>query len=443
MIIFADEPWVKYVIDTFLSLYSFLKQEKKFNIFYDKKAVENGIVILKGKKCKKILEFNNESIPIFHANSSKDIKGKIIASYNDGSTAIIFNKSKNIIYVDADILKTSFLIISGMYENETLKDSLGRFQAKYAFHDDFCYPIVNVYFNLLYKLVLKLIGNDFVQNDKKSHWPNSAPYAVCLTHDVDNVYKWWPKKILSYIFKKRRISEIVHSIGKREYWNFEKIMNLESKFGFKSTFFFLVNKRDLQPRYNIKKLRNIIKILDGKGWEIGLHTGLYSYNCFDRILNEKKKLENILGSNISGVRNHFLRIKLPETWFLQSEAGFTYDTTIGFRENIGFRSGFCHPYKSYDYNINKNLKIFELPMNIMDSALLSIDKPKEKLKKLIQNVKKHNGLIVINWHQCSFDDKDYHKRVTMYKYILQQFKLDNAYVDTCNNITQLWKNIND
>ncbi len=441
MKIYAEEPWVKYVFKTFLLSYPEFKQEKEIAVSYGDKSIKNSIIILKGKKHKKILHFDGEKIPIYHVSITKNKKGEIISSYQDDSFAISFDKKNNTIYMNADVLKTSFLLLSRIHEKETPLDNLGRFQAKYTLHKDVTVPLVNEYFRVIYRLISILKRKKTsVETDKKSFWPENAPYGVCLTHDVDNVYKWWPKKILSYIIKKRKISEVIHSIGKGEYLNFDKIMDLESRYGFKSTFFFLTTKKYPEPRYNIKKLKKILKKLDNNGWEVGLHTGFKSFNDFEKLRSEKEKLEKVLGKTVYGLRNHYLRINIPETWKIQSKLGFSYDSTLGFRETCGFRPGYCYPYYPYDFMNEQKIDIIELPMSIMDSALLSKKDPKKEFKRILENVKRFNGLLVINWHNDSFDEKEYPQRAKMYEYILKIIKEDGAYVENCKNVLDYWLN---
>ena len=439
MNIYSKKSWVKYVFETFLSIYPSLKEENNLNFFYGEKPCENSLFILDGKKCKKTLKYKNKNIPIYHANTSKKLVGKIIATYANGNSAISYDEKNNIIYVNADLIKTAFFLLSRIHENETELDHLNRFQAKYSLLDDVTVPLVNEYFRLLHELVIKIINKEGKTDINSTYyWPNNAPYAVCLTHDVDNVYKWWPKKILSFVFKEGKISELIHSLGKGEYWNFDKILDIESNYGFKSTFFFLTAKKDLKPRYKLSKLSKVIKKLEINGWEVGLHTGFKSFNDSSKLYIEKKKLEKILGKKVEGLRNHYLRMDIPKTWSIQSEIGFIYDTTLGFRETVGFRSGYCFPHYLYDFANEKKLDIIELPMTIMDSALLLSEKPKIEFKNILENVKRFNGLLVLNWHQCSFDKKDYSDRLEMYKYILKILKKDNAYVDTCKNIIEWW-----
>jgi len=438
MKIYADEAWAHYIFKTFLATYG-IKNEENIVLSYGQDINTGGIIVLKGEKCDKNLILNGKQISVFHANLKEKIKGDILASYDDGIPAISYDKELNKIYLNSDIIKTSFLMLSRAEEENTPKDELGRFQAKYTMNKNVEYPLINEYFELLLTLLKIIFENKGKKVEIRRFWPEDAPYAVCLTHDVDNVYKWWLKKIVSYVVKQRKIREVCISIGRKEYWNFDKIIDLEEKYGFRSTFFFLTTKRDIQPRYNIRKLKKVICTLNNNGWEVGLHTGLDSYNDSITLFKEKQTLEKVLGKKISGLRNHYLRFNAPETWRIQEKSGFSYDTTLGFRETVGFRAGFCHPYFPYDFNHDKPLKILELPMTFMDDAMFSSKNPYKTLDGVIETIKRFNGLLVVNWHQKVFDEKDYPDKIRMYKTMLERFKKDNAFVATCSEIVKWWK----
>lgn len=437
MKIYADEAWAKYVLQTFLRTYK-IKNEKDISFSYGKDIDKIGIMILKGKKCEKNLIFEGYIIPIYHANNQQKLKGTTIAAYEDGTPAVTYHEKSKTVYLNADIIKTSFLMLSRAEEENSPKDEFGRFQAKYTINKDVTYPLVNVYFDLLLKLLGIVLEDDSKSVGTKNFWPDDAPYAVCLTHDVDNVYKWHLRKIISYVVKEQKIKELFSSIGKKEYWNFDTITSLEEQYGFRSTFFFLTTKRDLIPRYNIKRMKKVLHFLNKRGWEVGLHTGLYSYDDYNKLLNEKQTIENLLGEKISGVRNHYLRFNAPESWRIQQKSGFSYDSTIGFRETVGFRSGFCLPYYPYDFKTHKILNILELPMTVMDNAMFLYENPNKTFDELIETVKKFNGLLVVNWHQSVFDEKDYPEYTQMYKAMLERFKRDNAFVGTCKDVAEWW-----
>jgi len=435
--LYVDEPWAKYVFQTFISIYG-LKNALDITFSYGADIEERGIVILKGKKCEKKLIFDGRRIPISHANVKEKIQGEPIAYYDDETPAISYDKELKKVYLTADIIKTAFLLLSRAEEENTPKDKYGRFPAKYSINKNVENPIVNEYFGIIFNL-LKLILEDANQKRGRTiFWPNNAPYAVCLTHDVDNVYKWWLKKTLSYLIRQRKIRAVGSSIGRKEYWNFEKIMDLEGKYGVRSTFFFLTTRRDFQPRYNLRRVKRVILNLDERGWEIGLHTGFDSYNNYEKILNEKRKIEKILGKPITGVRNHYLRFRAPDTWSLQEKLGFGYDTTLGFRETVGFRAGIIHPYFPYDFKSDKRLNILELPMTFMDSTLFMAGDSQRTLEELIKTAKRWGGLIVVNWHQRTFDENDFQGYTDFYEKMLGIFKYDGAYIATCRDIANWW-----
>jgi hypothetical protein len=194
--LYVDEPWAKYVFQTFVDTYG-IKNEENITFSYGADIEERGIVVLKGKKCKKKLIFDGRRIPISHANVKEKIPGEPIAYYDDATPAVSYDKESKKVYMTADIIRTVFLLLSRAEEENTKKDKYGRFQAKYSINKDVEKPIVNEYFNVLLKLS-KLILEDANQKMVRTiFWPNDAPYAVCLTHDVDNIYKWWIKKTLS------------------------------------------------------------------------------------------------------------------------------------------------------------------------------------------------------------------------------------------------------
>ena len=130
-------------------------------------------------------------------------------------------------------------------------------------------------------------------------WKGNAPYALCITHDVDRITKQW----YHYIFYGCRHPRIQMNSLKRKlygiepYWNFGKLIELEKSIGVRSTFFFLnESHREMSPnfwgRYKIteERVAEIIKRLDGDGFEIGLHGSFYSYKDI-RLLKKEKDMK--------------------------------------------------------------------------------------------------------------------------------------------------------
>jgi len=174
-----------------------------------------------------------------------------------------------------------------------------------------------------------------------------------------------------------------------------------------------------------------------------LHGGYNSFNNLDLILKEKIKLEEILGENIIGYRNHFLRFKIPETWELLRKAGFKYDTTLSYAEMIGFRNGMCHPFKPFNLNNNREIDVLEIPLVIQDGTLrtymnLNMDKSWLLCKKLIDTTKNMNGVITFVWHNHFFDDVLYKGWKNFYEKILNYSNEKNAWLTSGGNIFRWW-----
>ena len=199
------------------------------------------------------------------------------------------------------------------------------------------------------------LEENVVQNPVR--WPNGSQFGVCLTHDVDRV-----EKSYQYITKSPRsqfFSSLAAYLSKTDepYWQFEKIMDIENGYNLKSTFFFLNESLRFNPfsrknwpltlgRYDIqsKKVRDIIIKLDNGGWEIGLHGSIRSYNDRNLLYREKKIIEEILGHEIIGTRQHWLNLHIPQTWKLHQSLGLKYDCSFGLKYGIGYKEGIFHPF---------------------------------------------------------------------------------------------------
>ena len=74
-----------------------------------------------------------------------------------------------------------------------------------------------------------------------------------------------------------------------------------------------------------------------------------SYDSYKQIKKEFEKLKNTLNQlsiyqEEYSNRQHYLKWKTPTTARNLELAGINYDTTLGFRDQIGFRCGFCTDY---------------------------------------------------------------------------------------------------
>jgi peptidoglycan/xylan/chitin deacetylase (PgdA/CDA1 family) len=256
-------------------------------------------------------------------------------------------------------------------------------------------------------------------------FPNAAPFAVCLTHDIDHVYQPVHKKVLSALGSLKHgnlteaLTRITHLSSKKlPFCNFSAIMDLEEKFGAKSTFFFKADSPgEPDYTYTCADLESEIWEIVDRGWEIGLHGGCTTYNNVREMRVKKERLEKITHCPVVGYRNHFLRFRAPDTWELLNQAGFLYDTTLGYAESAGFRNGMCHAFKPFNLITNNEIEILEIPLIVMDTTFnppynnLDDRATWEIIKMLIDRVASCHGVITVLWHNS-------YMHVEMYKKIL-------------------------
>ncbi len=306
-----------------------------------------------------------------------------------------------------------------------------------------------------YKNILEpKVSRFLIENGFTVEYPENKKFAVCLTHDVDDIYPPLSHTILSslYCMKNLNFNELKNQLfwknrGKEfsPYWNFKEIMKLEEKYEAKSSFYFIATDRDVRRfRYNIEDLENELGSIVDAGWEVGLHGGYYSYNSLEDMKKEKERLEKVLGKDVIGYRNHYLRFKVPDTWELLAKAGFKYDTTFGYSDMVGFRNGMCHPFKPFNLTNKKEINIIELPMIIMDGALFGSMKNSyeawETTKRLIDTVEKYNGVLTILWHNNVFKCPFREKWLKLYNKILEYSYEKNAWMTSGENLWKYWIN---
>ena len=180
---------------------------------------------------------------------------------------------------------------------------------------------------------------------------------IFLSHDVD-----WRRQgppVEHVLERKDRFDSEIFANTKPEnlYRNIPEYMELEEKFGIRSTFFF----RTLYEDGNVDDYEDDIQTLLKGNWEIGLHTDPQSVNNIEKIKQEKEKLEYLTKIPIIGNRVHFLNYN-SELPLKLKELGFVYDSSLR------------HSKDKIDENEMGYLKINELiefPVTLMDAYLFT------------------------------------------------------------------------
>lgn len=192
-------------------------------------------------------------------------------------------------------------------------------------------------------------------------WQGGKKAGLCITHDVDYL---------------------------EDFNNIDYIIDLEQKFGLKSSFNFLTC-------WNYKIEKQLLTRLLHTGFEIGLHGYThdiaFGYRSKEKITTAIKKAMDELGVEVVGFRAPILAISRKVLEVLE-ELKFKYDSSI-----LGNKAGICFPYQY------PGLNICELPLTLQDDFLfrdknLTQDEGFEFISKMIEDIIEVNGLVVLNLH---------------------------------------------
>lgn len=145
--------------------------------------------------------------------------------------------------------------------------------------------------------------------------------------------------------------------------------------------------------------------------KVGLHPSYQSLGNSVMLKSEKSKLEKSIGEKISTSRQHFLRFKLPQTFRSLSEIGVGQDYSMGFHDEVGFRSGTAYSHQFFDLLNDEAIPLEIIPLTVMDSAMknylkLSTADALAVLNELLSEMKLTGGIFTTVWHNHSLSETE-------------------------------------
>lgn len=420
----------------------------------------------------------NHRIPILSSVSTTKLDGHPLFYYagtgsRSGAAVVLCPREGGVeIQVGFDVVRMIFTLIAceREYRLEQAGRSIGsmfhRLEEKRDMVEE---PIAAEGIELIASLLTDLARRKGLSAPRRPSYPGGREFAVCLTHDVDAVKKTIldrAKHARHYTFRfarylaRRRPGEacqemwrLVKVIGREaNYRQFRRVMAIEDHYGYKSTFnfFVLAKGRELSrlydPRYDLLRdaeLKGDVEQILATGREVGLHGSYYTYRNVDLLSAERAELEGVLRQRVRGGRQHFLRFSIQESARAQQEAGFEYDTTLGFRDINGFRAGMCHPFYLYDFENDRPFSVLEIPLVLMDGVLFDrdfrgYDVAWDMARCILEKVKEHKGLVSIVWHQRVFEERDFPYWGQMYERVLGWITQNNGWAGSCADMAKWW-----
>ena len=371
----------------------------------------SGCEILPSEKIK-YYDIHGENVPVLFSNDSKEC-----FNYDYLNKKLIIN---------IDIFASSFYFLSlwqeyisndlDVHERHSAKNSL---QYKLNFIKK---PIVTIYFNFAKNLIEKHFNLKFRERQT----------AVVMTHDIDYIRKWSPgiiyREMIQYFILNRlqknlperlkRLKAFFNALSRKNdpyRYSLEKMIDFEMERNVRSTFFIkagTTSKHDVSYSLKNRYLNKCISKLKENFFDIGLHPSYHTFNNKKNMTKELNRLEKAFDMKVFVVRQHFLRYSSKTTADLHTELGFKYDSSLGYHDHEGYRTGFSYPHNLYNIKNDRMYDIIEVPLVIMDATLefyrkMSPELSFQTIKNMISSMMNYGGVITILIHNTCYDELDY------------------------------------
>lgn len=153
--------------------------------------------------------------------------------------------------------------------------------------------------------------------------------------------------------------------------------------------------------YDISEIPEWTRALRDAGCEIGVH-GIDSWHDAAKGRDEIARVTAVTGNKKPGIRMHWLKWN-DDSYRVLEEAGYTYDTTSGYNETVGFHNGTAQAFRPLGRR-----ELLEMPMHIQDGALfypgrmdLNETRAWDLCEQVIGSIRRLGGVATLLWHDRS------------------------------------------
>jgi peptidoglycan/xylan/chitin deacetylase (PgdA/CDA1 family) len=383
--------------------------------------------------------------------------------------------------VSFDLVASAFVLLACWDElTSTERDQYGRlpysagvFAAEPALRIE--EPVVDAYGGLLRALLAPRLAElrdeplpapGWLWRDGGSGDGGSGGYAVALTHDLDNLWRWTPRGFAATGYRgaraarrrdgaalRRELGDLcewtaVHLPRRSDpFWTFPQLLGGEDMRGVSSTFYVIASHAHRtdgnQPETYRRRIPKALAMLREHGREVGLHGNDRDRLGAEPLEADRDDLAARAGGQVDGIRYHYLRCLYHETLPYLEQAGFAYDTSLAFAEHEGFRCGTALPFRPFDVARDRPLQLVELPLAIMDNTLqnpkyraLPAAAGERASRELLERVASIGGGVSILWHNNRFDRRTAEGYDDVYFALVDRARADGAFVGRADAVVR-------
>lgn len=153
--------------------------------------------------------------------------------------------------------------------------------------------------------------------------------------------------------------------------------------------------------YELAEVAGLIRELKAEGCEVGVH-GIDSWHDASKGREELARMAGHKGDRNIGIRMHWL-LQDEHTPRVLEEAGYLYDSTSGYNDEVGYRAGTHQVFRPLDCT-----RLLEMPLHIQDGALFYAGKLALlestawlRCQVMTANAELYGGVLTVLWHDRS------------------------------------------
>ncbi len=317
-----------------------------------------------------------------------------------------------------DVFAAAFYLVSRYEEYLPFEaDTHGRFAAENSFAYQYQFlavPVINVWAMEVKKMLLAQFPALGFEENRYSFHP---------TFDIDQAFLIKGKsiklklRVLIAAALKGQLADFVTKVSvllgrkKDPFDVYDAIYNIHQQQDL--TVFFLMGDyggNDISLSYKSQPFKKIIQAVGNRA-KVGIHPSLLSNKNNRLVAEEKNKLSNIVGKEITHSRQHYLCMSFPATYRQLLAVGITSEYSMGYASQVGFRASIANPFYWYDLQAEKTTDLVVHPFAVMDQTLRQYLKcsPMQGLqicKNLINEVKMVQGDFCTLWHNESMSNRN-------------------------------------
>lgn len=319
-----------------------------------------------------------------------------------------------------DIFAAAFYLVNRYEEYLPFApDKHGRFKAtdSFAYQNGFLHqPVINQWAIDL-KNALKTLYPDLDFKEQSYFHQPTIDVDMAYAFRNKGFFRWMgmsAKALIQGNFSRfKHIQNAVFGVNDDPFDRFQFLKELHEIHKLKPAYFFLLGDYggfDKNNSHRNASFRNMIKIISEQA-KVGIHPSYISFKKPKRIAIEKSRLERIIGGPIYISRQHYLKIKFPDTYRTLLDLEIEAEYSMGYASQLGFRASIASPFYFYDVHKEEKSSLKIYPFALMDVTLknylkLSAQEALIESKKIIDQVKKVNGMLVTLWHNESLSENE-------------------------------------